>query len=110
MRKYKYSEIRGKEVPADCNDFLKAFALKIKCGGMTYRIEEIEKRRLFGTLSVMDSTGFVVAECGFRDGLCPMAMLEVPEAGTALSAPYSVRFRMSVKNDKLFMDKIEKVA
>jgi len=110
MSKHKFSEIRGHEVPSDCNKFLHDFALKIQCGPMQYRIDEIERRRLFGTLVVMDSTRFVVAECGFREGVCPSANLEIPEAGTALLAPYSVRFRMSVRNPNVTMDKTEKGA
>jgi hypothetical protein len=110
MSKYKFSEIRGREVPEDCNKFLREFAMKIKCGPMLFRVDEIEKRRLFGTLVVMDSSGFVVAECGFREGVCPSANLEVPDTGTALSAPYSVRFRMSVRNPNVTMDKTDKGA
>jgi hypothetical protein len=109
MSKYRFSEIRGKDVPSDCNKFLHDFAMKIKSGPMQYRIDEIERRHLFGTLTVMDATGFIVAECGFRDGVCPMAMLEIPDANT-LSAPYTVRFRMSVKNSNVTMDKPERTA
>lgn len=108
MRKYKFSNIRNKDIPEDCNKFLKDFAGKIASADMIARIIEIEKKHLFGTLCVIDATGFLVAECGFRDGVCPMAMLEMPNPGTPIKGPFTVRFRMSQKNMMIFMDKPEK--
>ena len=101
---YRFSEIRKGEIPDDANGFIKRFAEKLNCKAMLDRIAAIEGRRLFGTLSTIDSTGFVVAECSFREGVCPTAMLET-EWGVAIKGPFTVRFRESVKNKKIFMDK-----
>jgi hypothetical protein len=101
---YKFSEIRKGAIPTDANDFIKRFAARLGCTAMGDRIVDIESAHLFGTLSVLDNTGFIVAECSFRDGVCPTAMLE-RESGVPLVGPFRVRFRESKRNKNVIMDK-----
>jgi hypothetical protein len=74
---------------------------------MEERIEAIERGRLFGTLVVLDASGFTVAECHFREGVCPNAMLE-REAGVPIVGPFRVRFRENKRNKNVVMDRPEK--
>jgi hypothetical protein len=99
-----------KVLPSDINDIIRSAVSPLECNELTALIDTIQKKRLFGSVFVLDDRGIQISKIDFQSGVCKKYDIAMNPENPVIRKPIHALFLRSERNYMVsFREKFEEV-